>query len=150
METNAKAEPLRDLMKTILQINSTFRAAIQRSLRKNNVAITFEMLQVMVQLWMKDDVNQQELADKTFKDKGSLTNLLNNLESKNFVERQEDTIDRRNKKIVLTPQGHELQKVIDPLLVEIYALAAQKMELHSIQETISLLENTNDAFKKIE
>jgi len=29
METNVKAESMRDLMKTILQINSTFRAAIQ-------------------------------------------------------------------------------------------------------------------------
>jgi len=150
METNVKAESMRDLMKTILQINSTFRAAIQRSLRKNDVVITFEMLQVMVQLWINDGVNQQELADKTFKDKGSLTNLLNNLESKNFVKRQEDTNDRRNKKIVLSMQGHDLQKVIDPLLVEIYASAAKEMELHSILETISLLEKTNDAFKKID
>jgi len=108
------------------------------------------MLQVMVQLWINDGVNQQELADKTFKDKGSLTNLLNNLESKNFVKRQEDTNDRRNKKIVLSMQGHDLQKVIDPLLVEIYASAAKEMELHSILETISLLEKTNDAFKKID
>lgn len=143
-----KTELVRELMQTILQTRASFKLAIQRGLRENKIGITYEMLQIMVCLWNHEGVNQQMLADKTFKDKASLTYLINNLEARGFVERQEDALDRRNKKIVLTPQGYDLRVQIQPLLNEIYASSAENMDENSILEAISFLQKANDAFKK--
>ena len=66
------------------------------------------MLQVMNCLWNKQGISQQSLAEKTAKDKACLTNLINNLEKKNWVIRKEGPSDRRNRLIFLTPQGEEL------------------------------------------
>ena len=143
-----KTELVRELMQTILQTRASFKLAIQRGLRENKIGITYEMLQIMVCLWNHEGVNQQMLADKTFKDKASLTYLINNLETRGFVERKEDTLDRRNKKIALTQQGYDLRVQIQPLLNEIYASSAENMDENSIQEAISFLQKANDAFKK--
>ena len=83
-------------------------------LKRHNVDMTFEMLQVMNCLWNKQGISQQSLAEKTAKDKACLTNLINNLEKKNWVIRKEGPSDRRNRLIFLTPQGEELALTVKP------------------------------------
>ena len=82
----ANNETAHELILQILKTRMTFRQTIQRVLRTNNVDMTFEMLQVMHRLWKKPGVSQQYLAEQTAKDKACLTNLINNLEKKGWVE----------------------------------------------------------------
>lgn len=84
----ANNETAHELILQILKTRMTFRQTIQRVLRTNNVDMTFEMLQVMHRLWKKPGVSQQYLAEQTAKDKACLTNLINNLEKKGWVERR--------------------------------------------------------------
>ena len=77
-----KAEIMREFMQTLLQTRASLRHTIQRSLKNNKMGITYEMLEIMSYLWKNNGVNQQELANKTFKDKTSLTYLINNLEER--------------------------------------------------------------------
>ena len=84
----ANNETAHELILQILKTRMTFRQTIQRVLRTNNVDMTFEMLQVMYRLWKKPGVSQQYLAEQTAKDKACLTNLINNLEKKGWVERR--------------------------------------------------------------
>lgn len=137
-------------MRAILQTRASFKLAMQRSMRKNNVDITYEMLQIMSCLWKQERVNQQELADKTFKDKASLTYLINNLEKRGLVVRQEDSSDRRNKLITVTEQGRILQKKMEPLLNEIYAFVAENIDLKDVQGNIIFLQKLDYEFKSIE
>lgn len=137
-------------MRAILQTRASFKLAMQRSMRKNNVDITYEMLQIMSCLWKQERVNQQELADKTFKDKASLTYLINNLEKRGLVARQEDSSDRRNKLITVTEQGRILQKKMEPLLNEIYAFVAENIDLKDVQDNIIFLQKLDYEFKSIE
>lgn len=136
-------------MQTILQTSASFKQAIQRSLKNNKMGITYEMLQIMSCLWNNEDVNQQELANKTFKDKVSLTYLINNLEKRELVVRQEYAHDRRNKKILLTAKGYELREKLQPLLLEIYASSSENLETKSLQEMTSFLQKVNYEFKEI-
>ena len=76
------SELAHELNLLILKTRMTFRQTIQRLLKRNNVDMTFEMLQVMHCLWKEQGVSQQTLAEKTAKDKACLTNLINNLEKK--------------------------------------------------------------------
>lgn len=144
-----KAEIMREFMQTLLQTRASFKQAIQRSLKDNKMGITYEMLQIMSCLWNNEDVNQQELANKTFKDKASLTYLINNLEKRELVIRQEYAHDRRNKKILLTTKGYELREKLQPLLLEIYASASENLEAKSLEEMISFLQKVNYEFKEI-
>lgn len=136
-------------MQTILQTSASFKQAIQRSLKNNKMGITYEMLQIMSCLWNNEDVNQQELANKTFKDKVSLTYLINNLEKRELVVRQEYAQDRRNKKILLTTKGYELREKLQPLLLEIYTSSSENLETKLLEEMISSLQKVNYEFKEI-
>ncbi|KAA5119151.1 MarR family transcriptional regulator, partial [Bacteroides fragilis] len=91
--TNNESE--RELVLQTLRTWMAFRQAVQRVLKRHNVDMTFEMLQVMNCLWNKQGISQQSLAEKTAKDKACLTNLINNLEKKNWVIRKEGPSDRR-------------------------------------------------------
>ena len=72
----------RGLILQILKTRMAFRQALQRVLKRNNIDITFEMLQVLSSLWQEQGISQQALAEKTAKDKACMTNLMANLERK--------------------------------------------------------------------
>ncbi len=88
--------------------------AIARRLQKkfNNagVSLTIEQWSVLYQLWKEDGKSQKELCDATFRDKPSITRLVDNLEKLNLVKRVSLESDRRINKIVLTKQAVKLQE----------------------------------------
>lgn len=127
-------ESARELILQILRTRMAFRQTLQRVLKRHNVDMTFEMLQVMNCLWNEQGISQQSLAEKTAKDKACLTNLINNLEKKNWVIRKEDSSDRRNRLIFLTAQGEELALTVKPLINDIYTQTGMEMEVSRINE----------------
>lgn len=58
---------------------------------------------------------QQQLADRTFKDKAAITRLIDGLEKRRLVKRVPDLNDRRQKKIFLTKKSSELMKKLFPV-----------------------------------
>ncbi|MBA4317522.1 MAG: MarR family transcriptional regulator [Flavobacterium sp.] len=83
--------------------------------RKNNITLTKEQWTILGVLWQDDGCSQQNLADKTYKDKPGITRLIDNLEKENLVERRPDSKDRRLNLIFLTPKG----KIIEKEVIEI-------------------------------
>lgn len=133
------SELARELFLKILSTRMAFRQTIQRVLKRNKVEMTFEMLQVMHRLWLMEGVSQQFLAEKTAKDKACLTNLINNLEKKGWVIRQEDLTDKRNRLVFLTDEGRELSRLVRPLLDGIYTAITKKMTEKRVQAGINNL-----------
>lgn len=89
-----EGKEFRELMLQVVRTRMAFRRSMQRTLKKNNAGITFEMLQILSCLWHEQGITQQVLAERTAKDKACLTNLMNNLEKKGYVHRKEDPEDR--------------------------------------------------------
>jgi len=58
---------------------------------------------------------QQQLADRTFKDKAAMTRLIDGLEKKGLVKRIQDEKDRRQKKIFLNSKSSKLVKKLLPV-----------------------------------
>ena len=85
-------------------LNGKVSAAINRKLYRNfrqyNVDITPEQWTVLLYLWEKDGVTQQELCNATFKDKPSMTRLIDNMER----------LNRRINLIHLTKTGRDLEE----------------------------------------
>lgn len=136
-----------EFMQTLLTVQISFRQSIQRNLKNNNVDLTFEMLQIMVCLWRKDGVNQQDLASQTMKDKSSLSPLINNLEAKKLVVRRSDHVDRRNKNIYLTELGKEYSGLVKPLLQDIYATTGECLDHDMTVLCMDYLTKLNRALK---
>ena len=94
-------------------LNGKVSAAINRKLYRNfrqyNVDITPEQWTVLLYLWEKDGVTQQELCNATFKDKPSMTRLIDNMERLNLVVRIAGKADRRINLIHLTKKGRDLE-----------------------------------------
>ena len=88
--------------------------AIARRLQKKfNTAglhITIEQWSVLYHLWKQEGISQQELCNATFRDKPSITRLVDNLEKLNLVKRVASENDRRINLIYLTKQAQKLQE----------------------------------------
>lgn len=82
---------------------------LQKNFKQNNIEITIEQWSVLYHLWKEDGMSQQELCDATFRDKPSITRLVDNLERIKLVKRNASKEDRRKNLIVLTPEGRELE-----------------------------------------
>ena len=94
-------------------LNGKVSAAINRKLYRNfreyNLDITPEQWTVLLFLWEKEGVTQQELCHVTFKDKPSMTRLINNMEKQNLVKRTACDTDKRINLIYLTSYGRSLE-----------------------------------------
>ncbi len=88
--------------------------AIARRLQKKfnhaDLNLTIEQWSVLYQLWKQDGLSQQELCKATFRDKPSITRLVDNLEKLKLVKRVVSGEDRRINRIFLTSHGNKLQK----------------------------------------
>ncbi|MCM1108157.1 MAG: MarR family transcriptional regulator [Clostridium sp.] len=95
-------------------LNGKVSAAINRKLYRNfrqyNMDITPEQWTVLLYLWEKDGVTQQELCKATFKDKPSMTRLIDNMERLNLVVRISSKSDRRINLVHLTRIGRDLEE----------------------------------------
>ena len=135
-----------ELVLQLLRTRMAFRQAVQRELKRNQVEMTFEMLQIMHRLWTEQGVSHQYLAEKTAKDKASMTNLMNNLEKKGWVTRREDPSDRRNRLVCLTPEGEALATRVKPMLHKIYSQAGARMNGKQMQACLNQLIKLNELF----
>lgn len=78
---------------------------------------------VLSDLYQKDGVRQQDLAISSFKDKATITRSLKLLEREALVLRVADPIDKRTKRIYITPKGRKVYQTILPLGQEVIAEA---------------------------
>ena len=73
---------------------------------------------VLYHLWKEDGRSQQELCNETFRDKPSITRLVDNLEKLNLVKRVASESDRRVNRIYLTKEAQKLQEAAMALAEE--------------------------------
>ena len=83
---------------------------LQRNLREASIDITSEQWSVLYALWEEEGITQQELAQRTFRDKTAITRLIHNLERGDLVVRIADKDDRRTNMIYLTRSGRQLKE----------------------------------------
>ena len=95
-------------------ITAKSTTAIARRLQKKfnaaGINLTIEQWSVLYHLWKEDGKSQQELCNATFRDKPSITRLIDNLEKLSLVKRVSDEKDRRINKVYLTKNALRLQE----------------------------------------
>lgn len=83
---------------------------MQKNFKQNGVDITIEQWSVLYHLWKQDGLSQQQLCAATFRDKPSITRLVDNLERQKLVKRVPSKEDRRINLIFLTPEARQLEE----------------------------------------
>ncbi len=83
---------------------------LQKKLNASGLNLTIEQWSVLYHLWKEDGRSQQELCNATFRDKPSITRLVDNLEKAGLVKRVASESDRRINMIYLTKQAQKLQE----------------------------------------
>lgn len=78
-------------------------------LKQMGVPLTPEQFMLIDLLWNHGEMSQQQLADLMHKDKNSVTKLVDAIERKGFVVRQQNRHDRRSNTLVLTEKANQLK-----------------------------------------
>ena len=100
---------------------------IAAKLRQMEVPLTPEQFMLIDLLWNQGSMSQQQLADQMQKDKNSVTKLVDAIERKGFVVREQNRNDRRSNTLVLTEKAEALKhgakqkgiSILDEMLVGI-------------------------------
>ena len=127
-------------------INGMATTAVARRLQKNfrlaGLEITIEQWSVLYHLWKQDALSQQELCNRTFRDKPSITRLIDNLEKQKLVKRMPSKEDRRINLVCLT----ETAKLLQDKTIE---LANQTMDEALVGVHKSDIEIVKQVFQKV-
>ena len=91
------------------KVSMAINRKMNRNFRKIGLEITPEQWTVLAYLWKEDGVTQQKLCDATFKDKPSMTRLIDNLVKQRLVTRDTSPHDRRSNHIYLTKEGRSIK-----------------------------------------
>jgi DNA-binding MarR family transcriptional regulator len=83
---------------------------LQKKFNQAGLNLTIEQWSVLCHLWKHDGSSQQELCTRTFRDKPSITRLVDNLEKLQLVKRVPSETDRRINLVFLTRQGVKLEE----------------------------------------
>jgi DNA-binding MarR family transcriptional regulator len=125
--------------------------AIARRLQKkfNNAGLnlTIEQWSVLYHLWKQEGMSQQELCNATFRDKPSITRLVDNLEKLDLVKRVASENDRRINLIYLTKQSQKLQEQSMGLAEETLNEALETVPMEKIDVCKEVLQIVYDNLK---
>jgi len=83
---------------------------LQKKFNSAGLNLTIEQWSVLYQLWKQDGSSQQDLCLRTFRDKPSITRLVDNLEKLQLVKRVASVSDRRINLVYLTKQGIKMEE----------------------------------------
>ncbi|MEY2638928.1 MAG: hypothetical protein RIR90_410 [Bacteroidota bacterium] len=124
-------------------INGMAATAVARRLQKNfrqaGLEITIEQWSVLYHLWKEDCLSQQELCNRTFRDKPSITRLIDNLEKQNLVKRMPSKTDRRINLVCLTEAARGLQQITIDLAnqtMDEALVGVSKTEIETVRQVL--------------
>ena len=120
---------------------------LQKNFRQEGVEITIEQWSVLHHLWKKNGMSQQELCNATFRDKPSITRLLDNLEKQQLVRRVPSATDRRLNLIELTEAAKQLQEKTMALASTTLNEALEGVSAEDIERAKRVLQQVYDNLK---
>lgn len=137
MQTNLTTNEIYTLLSGRLGI--TLNRTLLQHFRDNSIPLTREQWSVLAVLWKREGCSQQVLANETYRDKPSITRLVDKMEKEGLVVRKPDKEDRRLNLIFLTPKGRSYEKKALEVVTKIEQIATQGLksdEISFFKETV--------------
>jgi DNA-binding MarR family transcriptional regulator len=80
-----------------------------------------------------------KIADLTFRDRTTVTRLLDGMEKKQLIERRTDAQDRRRTRVFLTSHGQQLENVLKPIAQEMISQSLAGLSVDEVAQLTLLL-----------
>ncbi len=131
--------------KLVLQMVETmhaFRLAAERKLKAYNIELSPEQFKTLMALHHHKGISMSELADRSCRDKTTVTRMIDGLEKLNLVLRVTSETDRRQIKLYLTAAGKTQVKEVrrmQPDLRDVVAGTATIKELRATRKTLEAI-----------
>jgi len=110
-----------------------------RAFRERGEEITPEQWAVLIRLWERDGRSQSDLSDATFRDRPTMSRILDGMEERDLVERHVDPEDGRARSIHLTRRGRELRKKLVPVVQRLVERMVQGIDTAALVTTRATL-----------
>jgi DNA-binding MarR family transcriptional regulator len=120
---------------------------LQKKFNSAGLNLTIEQWSVLYQLWKQDGSSQQDLCQRTFRDKPSITRLVDNLEKLQLVKRVASESDRRINLVYLTKQGSKMEELSMELAEETLNEALTGIPSENINLCKEILQQVYDNLK---
>ena len=132
------------------KVSSAINRKLYRDFRNAGLDISPEQWSILVFLWQQDEVTQKAIADATYKDRPSVTRLIDNMGKQGLVTRTQDSADRRTNKICLTKKGVDLYNKVYPITLKTMQDALNGLSLEEISTAQYLLKKIFSNLEKPE
>jgi len=86
-----------------------------------------------------------EIAENVFREKNSITAVINTLEGQGVVRREPSTDDRRSVKIVITDKGWKEANRLNPIAQELSREALSCMEKEQIEDLVDTMRKIRES-----
>lgn len=121
------------------KVSMAINRMLYRNFRKVGLDITPEQWTVLAFLWREDGVTQQTLCNSTFKDKPSMTRLIDNLVKQSLVQRNTSAKDRRSNYIYLTSLGKSIEEKANKAVYETMQFALAGIDEDGLKQVRHIL-----------
>jgi MarR family transcriptional regulator, transcriptional regulator for hemolysin len=117
----------------------SYRQYAQKKLNEKGYSITIDQWLVLKTITDQPDISQNEIAEFIFKDKASVTRIIDLLITKGYLHRETSAVNRRRVDLTITHEGKQLIREILPT-IKAYRKGAlinvEEAELTSIHKTL--------------
>jgi DNA-binding MarR family transcriptional regulator len=125
-----------------------YRQYFQNQLKMNGFDITLDQWLTLRMITEFPEASQNEIAEKVFKDKGSITRIINLLKRKEYIFKMPHPNHVKKSNIQLTSKGQETILRLNIIVPEIRRKALLRVDTESIEGTMKLLYYIGENCKK--
>jgi DNA-binding MarR family transcriptional regulator len=113
---------------------------VEHVFRKENLDLTPEQFSLLTILWYNEGISIKELADRSQRDKTTISRVVSNMIKHDLIRRLDNVDDRRAKRIFLTDKGRNLQDQLVMLSGEIYIEALGNLSDEELDQALNVLQ----------
>ena len=100
----------------IRSVHNSMTERFVQNVFNSGLDISMDQWMILGPIWQLESPSQKELGEICFRDKPSITRIIDSLEKKSLVVRVPDQIDHRIKRVILTNAGKQLFYDVLPIM----------------------------------
>ncbi|NUY79833.1 winged helix-turn-helix transcriptional regulator [Flavobacterium sp. MAH-1] len=132
--------PAQTIFYSLEKAIKSYRQFAQRNLADNGFSVTIDQGLILSLIQDNPGITQQQIAVRAFKDHASVTRIIENLVSRDFLKRDFHRDDRRRFELSVTASGTETLLQMEKTVVGNRTKALEGISAYEIETLKNLLE----------
>ncbi|MBQ1618073.1 MAG: MarR family transcriptional regulator [Bacteroidales bacterium] len=121
-------------------VHNRFKLTVNSALEEAGFDITAEQFLLLDTLWTEGPLAQQRIADFMLKDKNSVVKLVDSLESKHWVKRRTNPVDKRQNIVCTTPKADKAREGVTNVALQAVTEITQGLTEEEISTFIKVMD----------